>query len=652
MNRWFRLLVCSALSLLMVAVALAEDPIKPIPRRLPPESKEPLDPAIQAKLQQRLKDLRGQFQQVADHPLAADAEVYLKSVELALHHGEFYKKGEEKLATEQLDTAAARIESLSRKRTPWARAKGLVVRGFRSRIDDSPQPYGLVIPERMNLAQKVPLYVWLHGRGDTKTDLHFIRERENSKGQITPSDAIVVHPFGRQCVGFKSAGEIDVLEAIEHVQEHYNIDPDRIVLMGFSMGGAGAWHIGAHYTDRFVAMSPGAGFAETARYVNLKKENYPPEYEQRLWGAYDVPNYARNLFNLKVVAYSGEEDKQIQAARVMEEAFASHGKELTHLIGPGMGHKYHADTLAEILDHMKTARDQGRSAMPRNVALQTQTLRYNQMHWVRILGLDEHWRDTQVDASAGDGGQIKLRTENVRELALDLPPREGGWSLVIDGQSLKSPTEMSPIVLHRQDKTWALGADPSTVSGLAKRPGLQGPIDDAFMAPFLVVLPSGKAASEKVQRWIDFESAHMQERWKNIFRGTVRVKQDTEVTPEDLQTYHLICWGTPQSNSLLGRAMPGLPLSWDTEEVRLGEQVAPAQSHVPVMIYPNPLNPEKYLVINSGPTFREAHDSTNSQQNPKLPDWAIVDLSQDPSASSPGKIKAAGFFDERWRVKE
>ena len=68
------------------------------------------------------------------------------------------------------------------------------------------------------------------------------------------------------------------------------------------------------------------------------------------------------------------------------------------------------------------------------------------------------------------------------------------------------------------------------------------------------------------------------------------------------------------------------------------------------MIYPNPLAPDRYVVFNSGPTFREGHDRTNSLQNPKLPDWAIIDLTQMPDSNSPGKILSAGFFDEHWQL--
>ena len=71
---------------------------------------------------------------------------------------------------------------------------------------------------------------------------------------------------------------------------------------------------------------------------------------------------------------------------------------------------------------------------------------------------------------------------------------------------------------------------------------------------------------------------------------------------------------------------------------------------MPLLIYPNPLNPAKYVVLNSGPTFRENDDRTNSLQNPKLPDWAIIDATTRPDAKSAGKVEAAGFFDESWKL--
>ena len=47
---------------------------------------------------------------------------------------------------------------------------------------------------------------------------------------------------------------------------------------------------------------------------------------------------------------------------------------------------------------------------------------------------------------------------------------------------------------------------------------------------------------------------------------------------------------------------------------------------MPVLIYPNPLNPKRYVVLNSGFTFREYDYLNNARQVPKLPDYAVIDV--------------------------
>lgn len=648
--------VLFAASLLIVSPAAVwaqdnDEKLPPIPRRLPAPSDYKLPEAEQKRLAEGSEQAKKALQGVQDNALYADAAIYQKAVEFALDWNEFYGEGDIKKANACLTMAQNRAKQLKEGKTPWTEQTGLVVRGYQSKIDDSVQPYGLVIPKDLDLSKPQPLYIWLHGRGDKNTDLHFIHDRSTKTGQISPDDAIVVHPFGRHCVGFKSAGEIDVLEVIEHVKSQYNIDDRRIVLMGFSMGGAGVWHIGAHYADNFVAMSPGAGFAETARYQNLKPENYPPEYEQTLWKLYDVPNYVRNLFNLPVVAYSGENDKQIQAARVMEEAYEAEGHKLTHLIGPKMGHKYAPETLEQILQIIKAAREEGQPEYPQTVNLQTPTLRYGSQFWVTVLRLERHWEDSRLGAQWRAEDDLYAVTSNINRVKFDLK-KPMTVQVEIDGQKLKVPAEGEPgksIVLTKTADGWKHETEAPDASKLRKKPGLQGPIDDAFLEPFLVVLPSGKSSHAAVQRWVEFESKHMQDRWKALFRGKVRAKLDKDVTDADIQKYHLVCWGTPESNSVLKKALGDLPVKWDAKSVELAGQKLDAAHHIPVLTYPNPLNQQKYLVVNSGVTFREDHDRTNSLQNPKLPDWALIDVRQNPDGSSPGKVVAADFFDEAWQ---
>ncbi len=95
-----------------------------------------------------------------------------------------------------------------------------------------------------------------------------------------------------------------------------------------------------------------------------------------------------------------------------------------------------------------------------------------------------------------------------------------------------------------------------------------------------------------------------------------------------------------------------LPIRWTADGIEVGGRKFAAGEHVPLLIYPNPLNPQRYVVLNSGFTYREYDYLNNARQVPKLPDWAIINLSEPPNAVSPGKVVAADFFDEQWRLNQ
>ena len=100
--------------------------------------------------------------------------------------------------------------------------------------------------------------IWLHGRNNQLSEIRFLADRLKNHGQFTPKDTIVLHPYGRFCNAYKFAGEVDVLEALAHVKQQYSIDNERVAMRGFSMGGAGAWHLGAHHAGEWAAVAPGA----------------------------------------------------------------------------------------------------------------------------------------------------------------------------------------------------------------------------------------------------------------------------------------------------------------------------------------------------------------------------------------------------------
>src|SRR5262249_19539765 len=81
-----------------------------------------------------------------------------------------------------------------------------------------------------------------------------------------------------------------------------------------------------------------------------------------------------------------------------------------------------------------------------------------------------------------------------------------------------------------------------------KRRNLQGPIDDAFSGAFLCVRGTGKPWNPLVQQWADARLSRFADDWRRFLRGEVRIKDDTEVTDQDIEDNHLVLFGDPGSN--------------------------------------------------------------------------------------------------------
>ena len=596
--------------------------------------------------------------------LLPDVQIFYKAVHDGLEYNEIYvydrdNKSPIPLARQIIEQGLERARQLKAGQPSWTSQTGLVPRAYVSKIDGSIQPYGLIVPESYMPAgpQKYRLDVWLHGMHETLSELDFLKRRNRERGTFSPKDTIVLHPYGRYLNVYRFAGEIDVLEGIEAVKNQYNIDEDRIAMRGFSLGGAGCWQLGLHYTDRFFAMNVGAGWVEAAAFPRTRPAGPLPAWEQTLYRWYECPDLAVNLYNLPTIVYCGERDGQKEAGFRMARAAKEHGIDLVNLIAPKTGHEFHPDYRDEIERRMASLALKGRNRVPRKVKLATFTLKYNRMHWLTIDALEQHWEPARVDAEYSDEGRVTVAMRNVTALTLAFP---AGWapfdlaepvSVSMNGQTLTGPNPLSDrswrFAVHRDGAEWR----GPPVDSLRKKHDLQGPIDDAFMDSFMFVRPTGKFAHPAIESWVRSELDHATTAWRQQFRGQARVKDDRAITAADIASANLVLWGDPSSNAVLAKVADKLPIRWTESEVVAGERRFPADQHLPILIYPNPLNPERYVVLNSSFTYRDADYANHPRQFAKLPDWAILDLTTPPDNRYPGKIVTADFFDEHWMLK-
>jgi hypothetical protein len=666
--RFSLLLMVGALAALPVAADGPADNLPDNVRPVPPKGSD-IPAEVRDEIKAGLAELQALIKDIGKHDLLPDVQVYEKAVRWALDYNEVYdpappKKGGKASppagnVKKVLAAGLERAKVMKEGKTPWTTQTGGVLRGYKSKIDGSVQPYWLVIPADYDFAAKTKhrLDFWWHGRGETLSEANFMANSPGAGGGIIPAPgALILHPYGRYCNANKFAGEVDSSECLEHAADHYRIDEDRLVARGFSMGGAACWQFGAHYPSLWAACAPGAGFSETPEFLKVfqKEEIKPTWYEQKLWRMYNASDYAQNFFNLPTVAYSGEIDSQKQAADVMAREMKKVGLELKHVIGPKTGHSYEKGAKEEVNKLIDAIVEKGKPKIPREIKFVTYTLQYNECAWLIIDKLNKHWEPATIEATIKNK-EISIKTTNVAAFTINIPGDKDVplLNVVINGQQFlnlgKDETSglWHPVGYHTIQKRFVSLKEPDR-SG--KSPGLQGPIDDAFLEAFIMVKPSGRPMNSKTADWAEKEMKHAIDHWRKQFRGDAPVKSDTEIRDADIANNNLVLWGDPMSNSVLAKIADKLPIKWTERGITVGEETYAAGSHVPVLIYPNPLNPKKYVVLNSGFTFREYDQLNNARQVPKLPDYAVIDITTPPNSRYPGKVVRAGFFGEKWEL--
>jgi poly(3-hydroxybutyrate) depolymerase len=628
-------------------------------------------------IERGLKELNGRLRALRaagkERPDAlADAEVYARGLTWALRYDTAFTPADVALLRNALARARERVTALEAGKRPWAARKGRLARGFVSAVDGSVQPYGLVVPAGYDPARPIRLDVVLHGssRPVGLSELRFLGRFDEGDGParaVPDHEYIELYPLGRVENGYRWAGEADVFEAVEAVCRNYKIDRDRVVLRGMSMGASGTWHLGLKHPDAFVALGPYCGYVDTHEFSRTPLPTFVkvgplPPYQEKALHMLDSVDYAANAGVVPAVACMGDKDVFFQAHVLMGKAMQREGLKMVNLIAPGTGHVIDPATVREQMRRIAVYARKGLDHRPARVRFVTWTLKYSRCRWLQVLGLREHHARAELDARvADDGGVDVTEPKNITRFAI-LPPvlQEQAPRLRVGGQVVALPVRAGPspprqAVVGRRDGRWVYLGELDRLKLDGKRPGLQGPIDDAFTAPFLCVRGTGRPWNPAVQSWSEANLRRFAYEWARYFRGELPVKDDTAVTAEDVRRCNLILFGDPGSNRWIARVLPRLPLRWTREELRLGAGRYAAADHAPVLIGPSPLAEGRYVVLNSGHTFHEKElASLNYLLFPRLGDWAVLRVGGRAPAGPSGPLDEivirSDFCDEAWQV--
>jgi hypothetical protein len=637
----------------------------------PPVGEKP-PPAVLKEITQKVsllsKKIDSLQRQGVRDPILSDLEVYHRAAAMVVRLDEFTSKDTTAWVLDALDRGLLRASQAAQGEAPWQSVTGQsVIRSFRSRIDGTVQPFAVTLPADYgkDARKKWRIDVVLHGRDDGLNEAKFLSQHAEARAPAG-QDFIRLVVFGRGNNAYRWAGETDELEAVNtfiaterDILKRDLLDPYRMVLRGFSMGGAGTWHIGLHRPDQWCVLGPGAGFVSTHGYVKGLPDSLP-SYQESCLRIYDAVDYAENAFNVPVVAYAGAEDLQRQAAETILAQLKPLGIPMTFLKAPGLKHQFPKEWQAKAEAAYAPFVAKGKPEYPPRVHFVTYTLKYPACAWVEILGLDKHYEKAVVDAVRDEDG-FTVRTANVRAFGLTMPPAPAKDQIIrIDGQTVPTKVWLRPdntyqVYLERKGGKWHEVLAQRIITDRTQRPqkvnGMVGPIDDAFRESFLCVRGTGKPWHVATNKYVEADLLRFSREWAKYFRGEVHIKDDVDVTHEDIATRNLILFGDPGSNLFIAQVLDALPLRWTKDQIAFNGKPFPATNHVPALIYPNPLNPSHYVVLNSGHTFHEADfKGTNALLYPRLGDYAVLRLTAPESDPLAVDVATAGLFEEYWQL--
>ncbi len=557
---------------------------------------------------------------------------------------ENYWAGEERdqQVQECLKDARQLILALREGEPPNLKKHGQLERAYLAANDGSAQPYQLYVPESYDGTESYGVLVYLHGYSP---DLN----RENWGRYMYPdvldkyarrTDSIVLMPFARSNTDFQGCGEDDVMRAIEEVEDDYNIDPDRVILSGYSMGGMGVWTIGAHYPQRFAALLAMSSRADFYYWKDIEPGDIPP-FKQKMaeqeFGINLLPNYA----HLPIYMIHGTEDFGIpvEQSRRMKAKLKDMGRDLRYVELEGKGHSFFYRQLEPMTRLARWLRSQKRETSPRRVTFRTYTLSYPRAYWVKIRAIENWAKAAEIECVVEEGGkQITLTTNNVCSLVID-PPDEyisnvRNVTVVWNGEAATARRRGGKLVLERGEKE-------RKKKELYKTPELCGPVREVFSGPFVMVYGAEKGGSQALAHQTATD-------WERFAKGEPTMLGADEVDKKTIKNNNLILFGTPSSNRLVGEVVDDLPVRFTSGTVQLAGHSYDLDEHGLWLIYPNPLNQERYVVLNAGVPWGK--ELPENHKYDMIPDFMVYTGEKTADGTECNKYRAAGFFNQYWEL--
>ena len=536
-------------------------------------------------------------------------------------------------------------------------------RTFFSEIDGSLQYYG-VREGAAETGRKPAMFLSVHGAG--------VKAIGQAGSYQNKDWGHVVAPTNRREFGFswEDWGRIDAMEALAHAEEAYGTDRVRTYLTGHSMGGHGAWYLGATYPDRWAAIAPMAGWRSFFTYVRRSSsdEEEPTPMEavfNRAMNSSRTSEMIRNYTQHGVFIEHGDADNTVpvREARAMREQLAKFHPSLAYHEEPGGGHWYgvdHQRAFDFFKEHeKKDVRDvdefEFRIANPGiSSSCQYVTL-YQQERPFEYCGIvakqtirSRRQRRNDEDITER---RIRVTTENLTCFRVDLVHCMNlkELSLSVDDQAIENLPwpDKSHVWLRKADGMWAVIDKPTNL--LEKNPARYGGFKDAFNHRFVLVYSTDGNDAEN--KWSYDKARFDAETFYYRGNSSMDVIPDAQFSLDDYTDRSVILYGNASTNKAWPLLLKDCPVQVERGSLTIGDRTYEGEDFGVYIVRPRIDSDVAAVGIVAGTGLKgmaAANPNRYFVAGPGFPDLMVV--TPEVFTSGIDGVVAAGYFANDWTL--
>ncbi len=361
-------------------------------------------------------------------------------------------------------------------------------------LDGKTRPFHLYAPPNYAPDHKYPLVVFLHG-AVSRTEVPPAREMESLRKDFEkdlPPGFLIILPTGSKgATWWDKVGAANILAQVDYAKRHYNVDPDRIFLWGFSDGGSGAYWMALNRPG------PWAGFIA-----------YSGNLLVAAIGPYQV--YPANMGNRPVLAANGgrEPSPYYNAWYVKDwiDQLRQAGAAIDWKSYPQAGHdpRYMTEDRPRFDQFVLNTR---RASKPGHIAWEASNAEAGRCDWVRIdqikdVGNNADLKDANLLSIEGPPIPVGLFANidvsfkgpglRIARVPADGPEQKAGFQandviVKFEGEAVKTAQDLDKIYV---DKIFPKKKAGDSLSGEYERGGQTFPF----------TLPTAKAARQPVYK--------------------------------------------------------------------------------------------------------------------------------------------------------